>query len=96
MSGLRLLAATFAGAGIIAMVTLTHGAAWPLGLGWAGAALAIGLLVRIVTAWLALVAFACALVLAAFVFTWEGGLFMLPAATCLLVDSLARSAHAHG
>lgn len=74
------------GAGIAAMAALTGGDAWPLAVGWVVAGAALGL-VWLAAAPRARAYGAGALLVALVALTWEGGLFLLPAALAALVLS---------
>jgi hypothetical protein len=71
--------------GIGAATVLTGGAFWPFALAWIAAAGVVALLLRVVRRPIAIAVPAAA---ACVLFTFEGGLFLLPAAISLaLVDA---------
>ena len=76
-------------AGIVAMLAATGGGAWPLALGWAAAGALLALLWRRLAARPGVRAgVAGALLVALVVLTWQGGLFLVPAALAGLALSL--------
>jgi hypothetical protein len=79
-------------AGLGTMLVATGGQAWPFALAWAGLAIVVGLVVRSVGSRAVVLLLACAAMVICVLLTFEGGLFLLPAATCLLASSLT----AHG
>jgi hypothetical protein len=84
----ELLLALLWGASVVAMILVTRGDAWPLGVAWAAAGAVLALAWRAlgghpaIRTWLC-VALAAVLVL----LTWEGGLYLLPAVLAALVLS---------
>jgi hypothetical protein len=62
--------------------------AWPLVLGWAVAAVVVGLVAGVLPTGAVRIVAALALLPACVVLTWEGGLFLLPAAACLAAAAI--------
>lgn len=89
---LRTIAVVLALAGLGMMLVATGGQAWPFALAWAGLAIVIGLVVFSVGSRAVVLLTAGAAMVVCVLLTFEGGLFLLPAATCLLASSLT----AHG
>jgi hypothetical protein len=76
-------------AGIIAMVAVTGGDAWPLALGWAAAGTLLALVWRRLAGRPGVRACGAAVVLVALIaLAWEGGLFLVPAVLAGLALSL--------
>lgn len=91
----RALSVALAPAGLGLMVVATGGQAWPFALAWTGLAIVIGLVVVSVGSRAVVFPLAGAAMVASVLLTFEGGLFLLPAAACLLASSLtARGARA--
>lgn len=89
---LRTIAVVLALAGLGLMLVATGGRAWSFALAWAGLAIVIGLVVLAVGSRAVVFLLAGAAMVVCVLLTFEGGLFLLPAATCLLASTLT----AHG
>lgn len=77
---MRVLPLALAALGVAVPTVLTEGAFWPFALGWIAAVCAIALLLRVVRH---PVAVAIPAAVGCILFTFEGGLFLLPAVISL-------------
>lgn len=96
MRSLRTVAVALAVAGIGGMLVATGGRAWPFALAWAGLAMLIGLVVPSIASRRAVFLLAGATMVVCVLLTFEGGLFLFPAATCLLASTLTAHARPAG
>jgi hypothetical protein len=86
--GIWLLPLLLVAAGLVTMLAVTGGAAWPFALGWVVAAGAIAVTEALTPTRRIRVLLAVLIVLALPVLVWEGGFFVWPAAVALLVAAV--------